>query len=105
MANDNFYSFNTLIPVNNGDYIQAIFDRCLAEDLTRVMYPTAANTPENQEIRLKQEYFLCSASLQDIIARYKSSKRSQTGTGRTDFNIFAEKTIIQLNNTYSVGDV
>ncbi|XP_055303001.1 glycogen phosphorylase-like isoform X1 [Sitodiplosis mosellana] len=86
---------------NNGDYIQAIFDRCLAENITRVMYPTAANTTENQEIRLKQEYFLCSASLQDIIARYKSSKVAQTDTGRTDYNNFAEKNIIQLNNTYS----
>lgn len=65
------------------------------------MYPTAADTPKNQEIRLKQEYFLCSASLQDIIARYKSSKTSQTDTGRTDFTHFSEKTIIQLNNTYS----
>lgn len=65
------------------------------------MYPTAANTPENQELRLKQEYFLCAASLQDIIARYKSSKTSHTDTGRTDFTHFTEKTIIQLNNTYS----
>lgn len=65
------------------------------------MYPSAANTPENQEIRLKQEYFLCSASLQDIITRYKSSKVSQTDTGRTDYNHFAEKNIIQLNYTYS----
>lgn len=65
------------------------------------MYPTAANTTENLEIRLKQEYFLCSASLQDIIARYKSSKLSQTDTGRTDYSSFAEKNIIQLNNTYS----
>lgn len=65
------------------------------------MYPTAANTTENQEIRLKQEYFLCSASLQDIIARYRSSKSSQTDTGRTDFTHFAQKNIIQLNNTYS----
>ncbi|XP_055302963.1 LOW QUALITY PROTEIN: glycogen phosphorylase-like [Sitodiplosis mosellana] len=85
----------------NGDYIQAIFDRCLAENITRVMYPTAANATENQEIRLKQEYFLCSVSLQDIIARYKSSKVAQTDTGRTDYNNFAEKNIIQLNNTYS----
>lgn len=65
------------------------------------MYPTAADTVENQEIRLKQEYFLCSASLQDIIARYKSSNVSQTDTGRTDYTNFAEKNIIQLNNTYS----
>lgn len=50
---------------------------------------------------MKQEYFLCSASLQDIIARYKSSKVAQTDTGRTDFSHFAEKSVIQLNNTYS----
>lgn len=65
------------------------------------MYPTAADTPENQELRLKQEYFLCSASLQDIMARYKSSKTSHTDTGRTDYTHFSEKTIIQLNNSYS----
>lgn len=65
------------------------------------MYPSA-NTLENQELRLKQEYFLCSASLQDIIARYKSSKVSQTDTGRTDYNHFNEKNVIQLNGTSCV---
>lgn len=72
----------------------------MAENLTRVMYPSSEDTPENRETRLKQEYFLCSASLQDILRRYKSSK-SLDDRNRIDLNRIPEKTIIQLNNTYS----
>lgn len=52
--------------VNNGDYIQAVLDRNLAENITRVLYPND-NSFEGKELRLKQEYFLCSATLQVII--------------------------------------
>lgn len=90
-----------LIAVNNGDYIQAIFDHCLAENLTRVMYPTNGNTIDIIENRLKQEYFLCSASLQDILRRFRQTKSVQLDDGRVDFFQFPFKTVIQLNNTYS----
>lgn len=87
--------------VNNGDYIQAIFDRCLAENLTRVMYPSNGNTVDIMENRLKQEFFLCSASLQDILRRFRSSPAAQSDDGRVDFLQLPHKAIVQLNNTYS----
>src|SRR5690606_32072167 len=58
---------------NNGDYIQAVIDRNVAENITRVLYPND-NVFEGRELRLKQEYFMVSATLQDIIRRYKASK-------------------------------
>lgn len=66
------------------------------------MYPNNENASENREIRLKQEYFLCAASLCDIIRRFKSCKSAPRKTsGRTDFSRFAEKNAIQLNDTPS----
>lgn len=49
--------------VNDGDYIQAVLDRNLAENITRVLYPND-NSFEGKELRLKQEYFMCSATIQ-----------------------------------------
>lgn len=88
--------------VNGGDYIQAILDRCLAENITRLLYPNNENFKDNHDIRLKQEYFLCAASLCDIIRRFKSSTYAERKCGgRTDFSCFAEKNAIQLNDTPS----
>ena len=50
-------------PVNNGDYIQAVLDRNLAENISRVLYPND-NFFEGKELRLKQQYFMVSASVQ-----------------------------------------
>ncbi|KAJ8926401.1 hypothetical protein NQ314_021187 [Rhamnusium bicolor] len=58
---------------NDGDYIQAVLDRNLAENISRVLYPND-NFFEGKELRLKQEYFMCAATLQDIIRRFKSAK-------------------------------
>lgn len=57
------------------------------------------NSYENLEIRLKQEYFLCAASLQDILRRYKASKANAKQESGTDFSNFTNRTAIQLNNT------
>lgn len=65
------------------------------------MYPSNGNTIEIMENRLKQEYFLCSASLQDILRRFRSSTSAKDDDGRVDFQRFPYKAIIQLNNTYS----
>ena len=46
---------------------------------------------EGKELRLKQEYFLCSATLQDVVRRFKTYKSRMGGSGRTDFSIFAKK--------------
>lgn len=84
---------------NSGDYIQAVLDRNLAENISRVLYPND-NFFEGKELRLKQEYFLCAATLQDIIRRYKSSKFGTTEHIRTNFDSFPDKVAIQLNDTH-----
>jgi starch phosphorylase len=52
-----------LVAVNDGDYIQAVIDRNIAENISRVLYPND-NFFEGRELRLKQEYFMCAATLQ-----------------------------------------
>lgn len=84
---------------NDGDYIQAVLDRNLAENISRVLYPND-NVFEGKELRLKQEYFLCSATLQDVIRRFKHSKFGSREVARTDFNLMPEKVAIQLNDTH-----
>ena len=52
-----------IVAVNDGDYIQAVLDRNLAENISRVLYPND-NFFEGKELRLKQEYFMVAATLQ-----------------------------------------
>jgi starch phosphorylase len=52
-----------VVTVNDGDYIQAVIDRNIAENISRVLYPND-NFFEGKELRLKQEYFMCAATLQ-----------------------------------------
>uniref|UniRef100_A0AAQ4QG13 Alpha-1,4 glucan phosphorylase n=1 Tax=Gasterosteus aculeatus aculeatus TaxID=481459 RepID=A0AAQ4QG13_GASAC len=82
---------------NVGDYIEAVLDRNLAENITRVLYPND-NFFEGKELRLKQEYFVVAATLQDIIRRFKTSKRGDAA--RTSFESFPEKVAVQLNDTH-----
>ncbi|GCB69346.1 hypothetical protein scyTo_0005456, partial [Scyliorhinus torazame] len=84
---------------NVGDYIQAVLDRNLAENISRVLYPND-NFFEGKELRLKQEYFVVAASLQDIIRRFKSSKFGCRDPVRTSFETFPDKVAIQLNDTH-----
>ncbi|OWF52469.1 glycogen phosphorylase, muscle form-like [Mizuhopecten yessoensis] len=84
---------------NNGEYLKAVYDRNLAENISRVLYPND-NAFEGRELRLKQEYFLVSASLQDIIRRYKSPKRGGADGVRNSFAIFSQKVALQLNDTH-----
>lgn len=74
-------------------------DRNLAENISRVLYPND-NFFEGKELRLKQEYFMCAATLQDIIRRYKASKFGSREAVRTDFKHFPDKVAIQLNDTH-----
>ena len=76
---------------NRGDYTQAVSDQVAAESISRVLYPNDA-TPAGQELRLKQEYFFTSASLQDIIRRHLSTHASLANLG--------EHVAIQLNDTH-----
>lgn len=57
-----------------------------------------------KELRLKQQYFLVAATLQDIIRRFKASKYGSRDQTRTNFDLFPEKVAIQLNDTHpSIG--
>jgi len=84
---------------NVGGYIQAVLDRNLAENISRVLYPND-NFFEGKELRLKQEYFVVSATLQDIIRRFKVSKFGSRDIVRTDFSRLPDKVAIQLNDTH-----
>lgn len=84
---------------NVGDYIEAVLDRNLAENISRVLYPND-NFFEGKELRLKQEYFVVAASLQDIIRRFKASRFGCRDSIRIGFDNFPEKVAIQLNDTH-----
>lgn len=79
---------------NQQDYLHATQQKTLAEDISRVLYPNDS-TDEGKKLRLKQQYFFVSASLQDIVKRYKRVHGN-------DFDKFAEFTAIQLNDTHPV---
>jgi len=91
-------SFNLKV-FNTGDYIQSVLDRNIAENISRVLYPND-NMFEGKELRLKQEYFLCAATLNDVVRRFKASKFGSREVARTDFNIMPDKVAIQLNDTH-----
>lgn len=76
---------------NTGDYINAIINRQHAETISSVLYPDD-RSHQGKELRLKQQYFFVSASLQDIIRRYKDS--------HSNFDEFPEKVALQLNDTH-----
>ena len=76
---------------NHGDYAKAVADKVVTETISKVLYPNDA-TAVGKELRLKQEYFFVSASLQDIIYRYKKT--------HTTFDTFPDKVAVQLNDTH-----
>ncbi|CAB4028741.1 glycogen phosphorylase, muscle form-like, partial [Paramuricea clavata] len=82
-----------------GDYIGAVLNRNNAENISRVLYPND-NFFVGKELRLKQEYFLVSATLQDIIRRYKTSQYGSRELVRKSFQNFPDKVAIQLNDTH-----
>lgn len=77
---------------NHGDYERAVGDKVVSETISKVLYPND-NVFEGKELRLKQEYFFVSATLQDIIRRYKK-------TNGDDFGAFTDQVAIQLNDTH-----
>jgi len=85
---------------NEGDYIGAIEARARSENICRVLYPSDS-VAAGQELRLAQEYFFVSATLQDIIRRYKKRYRMfDEPRGARVFDHFADKVAIQLNDTH-----
>ena len=82
---------------NDGRYDDAVKNKNNCENISKVLYPND-NSYEGKILRLKQQYFFSSASLQDIIRRYKMKYG-------TDFSHFAEMTTIQLNDTHPVVSI
>jgi len=76
---------------NRGDYIQAVEAKNLSENVSRVLYPDD-RSEHGRELRLRQEYFFVSASLQDILWRYL---RKHSGLEQ-----LADKVAIHLNDTH-----
>ncbi|MDH5258706.1 MAG: glycogen/starch/alpha-glucan phosphorylase [Gammaproteobacteria bacterium] len=77
---------------NAGSYTESVASKNAAENITMVLYPN--DTSENgKELRLKQQYFLASASLQDVFRRWEI-------TNEGDFSNFAENNCFQMNDTH-----
>jgi starch phosphorylase len=77
---------------NAGSYADAVASKNAAENITMVLYPNAT-TENGQELRLRQQYFLASASLQDTL-------RIWVAQHGPDFSSFADKNCFQLNDTH-----
>jgi len=77
---------------NDQDYLRALAQKNKAEDITRVLYPNDS-TWEGKRLRIKQQYVLSSASLQDMLRVYKD-------VHGTDLSRFAEYYAVQLNDTH-----
>lgn len=76
---------------NEGDFMAAAHQQILAETLSKVLYP-GDHTPEGRELRLKQEVFFTSASLQDLIRRFFTNYESLDNLG--------DHVAVQLNDTH-----
>jgi len=77
---------------NAGDYTEAVAAKNEAEDISMVLYPN--DSSENgKELRLRQQYFLASASIKDVL-------RQWTALNGNDFTAFADKNVFQLNDTH-----
>ncbi len=76
---------------NHGDYLRACEDKSRTENITKVLYPKD-DFVQGRELRLKQEYLLVSASLQDIVNRFAAQ--------HDDWRLLPERAAIQLNDTH-----
>jgi len=81
-----------LAEFNAGDYAEAVAAKNTAENITMVLYPNDANE-NGKALRLRQQYLLASASLQDVIAKWVEAHDK-------DFSEFAAKNCFQLNDTH-----
>ncbi len=83
-----FDAFNRL------DYPGAVRERTLAETISAVLYPND-NGEEGKRLRLRQQYFFCSASVQDMVRRYKLANGGSVQG-------FAKQNAVQLNDTHPI---
>ena len=77
---------------NQGDYIRAMEEKELAEVISKVLYPEDNHT-EGKELRLKQQYFLVSATLQWILKEFEMRNGD-------DWDLLPEKIVIHINDTH-----
>lgn len=80
-----------LADFNRGSYVEAVEDKVLAENLTKVLYPND-NVLQGKELRLRQQYFFVACSLHDILRRFKAHN--------SDWSDLPKKAFIQLNETH-----
>lgn len=78
---------------NQGDYFAAVEDKNLSENVSRVLYPDDS-TSSGRELRLRQEYFLVSATVQDILSRHYAMHKT--------YENIEDKIAIHLNDTHPV---
>lgn len=83
----------SFVDFNKGNYVEAVSQKNDSETISKVLYPNDTYV-EGKFLRLKQQYFFVAATLQDIIRKYKIN--------HDKFDKFAEKTVIQLNDTHPV---
>jgi glycogen phosphorylase len=76
---------------NMGDHVGALAEQARAEAISKILYPSD-ETPAGRELRLRQEYFFVSASLQDLVQRHLKSDG--------DIHFLADRAAIQLNDTH-----
>jgi starch phosphorylase len=76
---------------NVGDYTGAVEEKVKSENISMVLYPSD-DEPSGKELRLRQQYFFVSATLQDIMRRYKKQHHS--------FESFPDKVAVHLNETH-----
>ena len=79
---------------NDQHYLKASADKNKAEDITKLLYPNDSRR-EGKQLRIKQQYVLVSASLQDMLRAYKARHGS-------DYSFFAAEHAVQLNDTHPV---
>jgi starch phosphorylase len=77
---------------NAGEYVQAVQDKTISENISKVLYP-ADDQSAGKELRLKQQYFFVSATLQDVVRRFKKRPR-------WIWEEFPDEVAIQLNDTH-----
>ena len=77
---------------NSGNYVRAVEEKQLAEVISKVLYPEDNHT-EGKELRLKQQYFLVSATLQWILKEFKQRNGA-------NWSMLPEKVVIHINDTH-----
>ena len=76
---------------NRGSYVEAVENKVLAENLTKVLYPND-NVLEGKELRLRQQYFFVSCTMQDLLRRFRAAGNP--------WSTLPDKVFVQLNETH-----